>query len=436
MKKNIYYRFTAAILILLSISSFFIGFIYEENSAGAGGLILGDFPTLWKNLQIFLNNDITTALNFTNDLDSGYKSSRTPLLYILHAYLNPFVENKVSFFRSVFIISLTGPILFYFCLKQKFKGHDNLLLILVSSILFLSPYFRTSSYWGLEENFSIISLLFTFLFFDKFLSNHDEMKDKYLLFLTILFSSLCLYFDQKFIIIPVICFFTIIFSSKSFTLKIFSVFLYFIFSLPYIYLILLWGNIIPSQDAGLRGIGDKIYLSHIGYASTIISFYLFPLLFFKKDSLFILLGNFFKNKKNLYFLSLFFIYLLYLLIFYDYDNERSLGKGIVHKTAILFFQENYLQRIYIFFSFFISWLILLIYLNNNLKDKLIIIYFFLLSIIGFPILQEYFDPLIILMAFTFFGSKLFINYKNSIFLFIYLSILLISSNIYYYNLIN
>ena len=340
MKKNIYYRFTAAILILLSISSFFIGFIYGENSAGAGGLILGDFPTLWKNLQIFLNNDITTALNFTNDLDSGYKSSRTPLLYILHAYLNPFVENKVSFFRSVFIISLTGPILFYFCLKQKFKGHDNLLLILVSSILFLSPYFRTSSYWGLEENFSIISLLFTFLFFDKFLSNHDEMKDKYLLFLTILFSSLCLYLDQKFIIIPVICFFTIIFSSKSSTLKIFSVFLYFIFSLPYIYLILLWGNIIPSQDAGLRGIGDKIYLSHIGYASTIISFYLFPLLFFKKDSLFILLENFFKNKKNLYFLSLFFIYLLYLLIFYDYDNERSLGKGLVHKTAILFFQEN------------------------------------------------------------------------------------------------
>ena len=95
MKKNIYYRFTAAILILLSISSFFIGFIYGENSAGAGGLILGDFPTLWKNLQIFLNNDITTALNFTNDLDSGYKSSRTPLLYILHAYLNPFAENKV-----------------------------------------------------------------------------------------------------------------------------------------------------------------------------------------------------------------------------------------------------------------------------------------------------------------------------------------------------
>ena len=53
--------------------------------------------------------------------------------------------------------------------------------------------------------------------------------------------------------------------------------------MPYIYLILFWGNIIPSQDAGLRGIGDKVYLAHLGYASTIISFYLFPLLFFKKE---------------------------------------------------------------------------------------------------------------------------------------------------------
>ena len=116
MKKNIHYRITAAILILLSISTFFVGFIYGENSAGAGGPIKGDFPLLWRNLQIFLNNDIVTALNFTNDLESGYKSSRTPLLYILHAYLNPFVEDKVFFVRSVFVISVTGPIIFYYCL--------------------------------------------------------------------------------------------------------------------------------------------------------------------------------------------------------------------------------------------------------------------------------------------------------------------------------
>ena len=43
------------------------------------------------------------------------------------------------------------PILFYFTLKQRFQSKDNLLLVLISSIIFLSPYYRTSSYWGLTE---------------------------------------------------------------------------------------------------------------------------------------------------------------------------------------------------------------------------------------------------------------------------------------------
>ena len=147
-----------------------------------------------------LNNNISDAFDLTFDGDN-YQSSRTPLLYILHAYLNPFVEDKVFFVRSVFVISVTGPIIFYFCLKQKFKGHDDLLLILVSSILFLSPYFRTSSYWGLEENFGLITLLLSFIFLSKFLSNNISWKNYYLLFLTTFLSSLCLYFDQKLIII-------------------------------------------------------------------------------------------------------------------------------------------------------------------------------------------------------------------------------------------
>ena len=118
MKKNIYYRFIPTILILLSISSFFIGFIYGENSAGAGSA-KGDFPALWKNLQIFLNNDIITALNFTNDLDSGYKSSRTPLLYILHAYLNPFAENKVFFSKKRFYYFFNRAYHILFLFKAK-----------------------------------------------------------------------------------------------------------------------------------------------------------------------------------------------------------------------------------------------------------------------------------------------------------------------------
>ena len=355
----------------------------------------------------------------------------------MHKIFNPFVDNKISFIRSVFAVSLLIPFLFYLCLKQKFKNEDNLLLVLITSIVCLSPYFRTSSYWGLEENYGIISLLVTFLFLNKFLSNNNSSaKNYYQLFLICFFSSLCLYFDQKLTIIPLICFFCIFFSNKSFQLKIFLFLFYFIFSLPYIYLIIIWGNIIPSGDALGRGIGNKVYLNHIGYTATIIAFYLLPLLFYKKNSFTNQLKNFFNEKKNYYLISLFFIYLIYLIIFYDYENETKIGKGFVHKISVIMFSEKLSQEIFIYFAFFVSWIIILIYFKNNLKDKLIIFYFFIISAILWPVLQEYFDPLIILMAFTFFGSKLFITYQRSILLYFYLTVLLVSSNIYYYNLLN
>ena len=119
MHKNSYYKFFSFILIFLSISSFFFGFIYGENSAGAGTLN-NDFQNVWKNLQTFLNNDLNRAIKFTTDVDRDhYISSRTPLIYILNSLFNPFVETKMDFVRSIFVFSLTIPILFYFCLISE-----------------------------------------------------------------------------------------------------------------------------------------------------------------------------------------------------------------------------------------------------------------------------------------------------------------------------
>ena len=110
--KNNYKSFSL-ILIFLSLSSFFFGFYLDENSAG-GGAYLGDWIFLWPNLQLFINNDLHTAINNENLL-----TNRTPLLYILHAALNPFVENEIEYRRTVFLISFIAPILFYFCLKKN-----------------------------------------------------------------------------------------------------------------------------------------------------------------------------------------------------------------------------------------------------------------------------------------------------------------------------
>ncbi len=433
------YKIITLILIFLSFSSFFLGFYFDENSAGAGGLY-GDFSLNWANLQIFLNNDLRTAINYTDnsDPDNFYNSSRPPLVYVLHKLFNPFLETELSFRRSVFLISLSGPIIFYFCLKQKFKKENNLLLILIASLILLSPYYRTSSYWALDENYSFISLLISFIFLNKFLETSEE-NNKYkvyihLIFLTF-FSSLCIYFDPKLLIIPIICFFKIITSKKMLTLKIFSILFYIIFSIPYIYLIILWGNFIVPNFAEGRGVGSGLFLGNIGYLSTMIAFYLLPLLLFKEKNLIDLIKNFFSNNKNYFLIFLFFIYLFYLIYFYDFEGQEMIGKGFIHKFSLILFQNYLLQKIFIYFSFFISWLIILIFIEKNFHDTSILLYFFLISIIQSWLLQEYIDPLILIMAFTFFSSQLFINYKNSIFLFCYLSFLLISSNIYYFNLI-
>ena len=432
MQMKVNYRILSLILIFISFSSLFLGFYLDENSAGAGSYNV-DIQTIWNNLQLFLTNDLISSINHPD-----YFDSRTPVAYVFHEVFNPFVDNITSYRRSVFIISLTLPVLFYFCLKQKFINNDNILLLLISSTVCLSPYFRTSSYWGLEENFGLIFLLLTFMSLSKFLKNEkqDGSKIHLLLFATTFFSSCCLYFDQKLIIIPAICFIKIVKSNKLLKLKLFSIFYYFLLSLPYLYLIILWGGLIPTVSIESRKLGSEIFLDHIGFTSTMIAFYLLPLLLFRNESAKDLIKNFFLNRRNYFLLSLFIIYLFYMIAFYDLNEQLTPGKGFVNKISLMFFNENLLKSIFIYVSFFISWIIILVYIENKLIDVMTIVYLFILSIFLWPIHQEYFDPLILLMAFTFFNSKMVLDYKNSAILFVYLFILLISSNIYYTNLLN
>ena len=432
MKHYSLYKFISVFLITFAILSYFFGFYLDENSAGAGGYE-GDFQHIYNNLQIFLKHDLATSIAHPD-----YFDSRPPTSYILHEALNPFAEEEINYRRSVFFISFLIPILLYFCLKQKFKNDENLLLILISSTIFLSPYFRTTAYWGLQENYGLIFLLLTFLstrFLDE--QNNQFIFRIYIQLLVVTFlSSVCVYFDQKLIIIPIICLLKIILSKKLIKFKMFTIVCYFIFSLPYIYLITIWGSLIPSAAASTRKLGEGLYLDHLGYASTIIAFYLLPLLFFKKEKLILLIKNLFLDKKDNLLIIIFILYLVYLSIFLNFGEELVLGSGFIHKTSILIFKDHFYRSIFIYFSFFISWLIILMYFNKNFQEYFILGYFLLLAIIIWPMFQEYFDPLILILAFTFFNSKIYLSYKSSTILFIYLSIFLISNNIYYLGWLN
>jgi len=431
MRKDNIYKLTSIILIIFSIFSYFFGFYFDESSTAAGSRN-GDFKLIWNNMLIFLNNDLVSSINHPDYLDS-----RAPTAYILHKIFNPFAGTEIGFRKSVFFISTFLPVLFYVCIKKRFKDSDDLLLILISSTILLSPYFRTSAYWGLGENYGIIFLLLTFLSLSHLENENIKYKFKdYIKIANIIFlSCLCFYFDQKLIIIPLICFLKIIFSRQPLKIKTFSIFLYSIMALPYIYLIIVWGSLIPTHAALARKVGTELFFDQIGYASTIIAFYILPLLMFKKD-------NFVASIKNIsirsesYLPILFFVfYFIYLFFFFNF-SDQFLGKGFIHKISYILFDNYYYRLIFTFISFFISSLIILFYTNKKPQDFYVIGYFFVLSVFLYPIFQEYFDPLILILAFTFFSTKINLTYKSSIVLYFYLLIFLVCTNIYYLNLVS
>tara|TARA_X000000950_G_scaffold99518_1_gene125888 strand:+ start:1789 stop:3096 length:1308 start_codon:yes stop_codon:yes gene_type:complete len=430
-KKEIILNDTFPILVSLFIFGYyFYGFIIDENSAGAGPY---DFELIWSNLQLFKEN-------IFNNLDSQiYNDSRPPLSYILHVLFNTFTDNKENFRTTVFLISFLVPILFFFSIKKKFNNLNNSLLLLLTSIITLSPYFRTTAYWGLGENYGFICILLTFLFFESI--KNTKLKyyffSKNILFFLPLcfFSSLCIYFDQKLIFVPAYCYYFILEAKIDFKYKILTTIYYFIFALPFLYLIFLWGGIMPPTATDARSFGImQLHPFHLGYCLSMIAFYVFPLIFFTNFKI----ENFRKNifsEKFFYLSIIFIVYLIVLIFFGNFNDLPSIGKGIVHKFLELVFENTNIKLLFTLIAFFISGIIILEYFKYKI-ELIFVIYFLFLSIFTFPFQQEYLDPLIFLLAFSFFNTKLNITVKTTYAVVFYFLIFSISSNIYYTQTIN
>jgi hypothetical protein len=182
-KTNFLYYF----LISLIFGYFVIGFFFLENAAGGGNI--NELNHHWENFQIFLNNSFLEAVKLTKGGEDAYgmtyDSSRSPLVPIIQAFFLSFFnisreyipENLFYFRFIVFLISLITPFLFYLCLKKRFTSVEDYLLILLSfSVLLLSPYFRTSAYWGYAENYTFISMLLSYYFIFEFINKNKKIE--------------------------------------------------------------------------------------------------------------------------------------------------------------------------------------------------------------------------------------------------------------------
>ena len=433
LKKNL--NKIQLILIFFIFASFLIGFLIRENSAGAGGFN-GDFNHVWKNLNTFKKNTFIDAIKITAKPDSPldkenyFQGTRPPLIYILQS-INPLISSQKSFFINVFFISIFCFFFFLVVINNIYSNQDKYTIVLISSLLLTSPYFRTSGFWALEENYAILSTIITSFFLIRFKKSkkEDGLKKNLLTTSLIFFSCLTVYFDQKFLIIPIISLFEILNSKSSKKNKIFSFLMYILFSIPMLFLIKLWGNVLPANDAMRREVGKSFHPENISYVIMLLGFYLFPFINFMKI-------NFKKYfdiiEKNIFFLFFLILNIIFFIFVYDLNNEIILGKGMFYKVSLLIFDNIYFRKFFLFLSLVFGSICLIIFINNNIRNLLISLYFIILSIFVWPYFQEYLDPILIILILLFSSKKIKINKINSVLITLYFLFFLITANAYYY----
>jgi hypothetical protein len=425
MKQNLNTQSFSILFVIFAVLSFFYGFYVDEVSMGAGGYD-GDFLFVLRSIDLFSNNSIKDSILLFSET-----SNRPPLIYIIHKLFNPFFSDELNFRRSVFIMSLSIPVLFFLCLKEKFKNTNKILLVLLSSVILFNPFIRNSAFWGLEENYAIITSLLTFLFYLK-ISNQNNLSEISLpkIFALTFSSALCVYFDQKFIIIPLLCFLKIFLGDYSRYTKIVTSFFYILFATPYLFLISLWGGIFPSN---IYHIGNQFYFHHLGFALTIIAFIFFPFLIFQNKNIKDEIKNFLKKNNLLLLILPIFVYVLFLIFFYEnsFFNDRSDGGGVIKKISFIFFDNLIFRKIFIYTAFILSWFFIIFFLNHT-RDKFFLIYFIFIALITKPFYQEYFDPIIFIMLFFFFKINFQINYIKIYSFYFYYLFFLTGTIVYYH----
>jgi hypothetical protein len=371
---------------LFIITSFFLGFIIKEDSSGGGQV---DYAAILNNFKLFQESDLLK-------IDwSRYKSSALPIYYIISKYIIPtnysffFYSGYLSFFISISALLITYK---YLCIKNKIQSFSWEVL-LIATIPMLSPFFRTSAFWSLEENIGYFFFSLTIIFYIK---SRDENKYRYL---AILSSCLAFYARQNYAFLPIIIFFSY-FNIKNILEKknIIYSFLFTLILSPSFYFFYKWGGLMSPIEGANSRIGFQ--RENILIILTNFFLYLFPFcIFLNYQNIIKIL-----NKKKIKIFTIFLIILIFFIfIFFNHISKDShyfkqeLGGGVIYK--FIFFYNYWItsfdiQKIfYILIALF--GLILIIFFS---KDNINFFIFSFVSIIIFSnitiIFQEYFDPLI------------------------------------------
>ena len=407
------------LLILLVLLSYFLGFYIREISNGAGHIDLEHH--IWLVIKDLKQDYFETIKNY-----NIYGEATFPFFHSFQSFFNPASKSLLYCLNNT-IFNLFIIFIFYQFLKlKKIKFENNFLVILIPFIILLSPWFRSSSYWGMTENLSFFFLIPSLYFLDLLIKKEISFKQN--LFLTI-FISLTLYARQQFIFLAVFHILLLIMSHNKKDL-ILTLIVYALLSIPGFFVLSIWGTFEDlSQATTQSGNLDikNIFLS-IPKISSLFFFYSIPLILINFSKFF----KIFFSKKCI--LIFFIIFLIKFFLFHDIEYSFK-GGGYIVKFNQFFFNNDPKLLILIssaFFAFIIS-----VINSKNYKYFLILPFMYLNYGLVWSIYQEWFDPLYLFVYYIFLSkdhiSKLELNKNNTIkILFAWELIILIIALIYYH----
>ena len=397
-------------LILFVITTYFVGFFFRENAVGGGE---ADFIShTWPAIQSFKQDFFYTIKNYGIFHEGAY-----PLFHILNAYLNPFSNNVIAFQFSITIVSFFLFVFFSLILKKVYSKINYLDILVLSSVILLLPFFRTSAFWGLTENFGWFFMILSLFFFNeiKFEIQKNQSSEKlFTVFFFCLTSSCAIYTKQYFIFLPIIFLLYLFFYKANKKILLFSLAIYFLFAIPVFLLFFVWGGFFDERN--FPGFFQKHFdplflLKNIPILTSFFGFYLLPVLIIEmfNKGIKILYKNYFK----VFSITFSFLVVLSLFNILSYLGNYSLGGGAILKLNYIIIEQNYFLLL-LFSSLGVS--ILFRFLKEDLKNNLIILLPILL-IFNFPIIlyQEYVEPLILILFFLLLKTDLQKIYFQKVF---------------------
>ena len=368
--------------IFIILSTLIFSFLFKIDISNGGAS--RDLYHHWSFIEA-LNNGLGILLQDDLFIKNAYPS-HSPLHHIIFSRFDFLSNDLDSYLNFYFIFSLFLPVIFYFCIDNRFPEIEISKKIFISAIIYFFPNYQASAIWG---NSHITSLAF-FLLSLYFLINLEKIKNKKVnlnIFLVVFFMACAAYTRQYYVVFFPYLFILITRITKFKNIIIFSL-LSLLLSLPGLFFIYKHQTLFYGLNAQITDLKSSILIT-----LSIIFVYLAPFFISNYKLKLLEIKKLLKNKKSL--ISLFFLLIIFFNLLPNFYYNGYAGGGLYFKISSVIIGNN----IFFFTISFFSLLLCFYYFKERIEDIFLIIIIVSSFSTGWMIFQKYFEPMFIFLIF-------------------------------------